>query len=120
MTARRRSCWAWARGDTLVATRPSGSERDVIRIGRRSLGRGDGLVAVAAAGELDVNDGAVVLAASVVGVGLAEAQFAVEDDLAALAQVAGGRLAGLAELRAVEVDGAARGCRRQRCAGPRA
>src|SRR4051794_29809146 len=97
---------AAARGDVWVAARPLGSERDVIGIGGRLLGRGRGLVAVAAAGELDVDDGAVVLAASVVGVGLAEAQLAVEDDLTALAQVPGGRLAGLAELRDVEVDGA--------------
>jgi hypothetical protein len=74
-----------------------GSERNVIGIGDRRLGPGGGLVAVAAAGELDVDDGAVVLAATVVGVGLAKAQLPVEDDLAALAQVAGGGLAGLAE-----------------------
>ena len=97
---------AGARGDVWVAARPLGSERNVIRIGDRGLDRGRGLVAVAAAGELDVDDGAVVLAASVVGVCLAEAQLAVEDDLAALAQVPGGRFAGLAELGDVQVDGA--------------
>ena len=86
-----------------VAARPFGSERNVIGILGRALGRQVRGLAVAAAGELDVDDGAVVLAASVVGVGLAESQFAIEDDLAALAQVPGGRVAGLAELGDVQI-----------------
>src|SRR4051794_1892015 len=95
-----------ARGDVRVAARQLGSERDVIRIGGRVLDRRCGPVAVAPARELDVDDGAVVLTAGIVGLRLAEAQLAVEDDLAAFTQVAGGRLAGLAELGALKGDGA--------------
>jgi hypothetical protein len=53
-----------------------------------------------------VADGAVVLAAAVVAVVLAEPQLTVEDDLAALAKGSGSGFAGLAELGAVEVDDA--------------